>query len=159
MSIGLAGIEVGTILALLLAPVVVNHYGWQVNFYAFGALGFVWCVASSRLLSSTPQSHPRISDAEVALIACDGHDGRKRSEETALAAAKGIDWVQMLKHSPSFWGVLCAHVCFTAWVHMSGNWQGPDAAHLSLPFEGQIWRPPEGWRFGFAGRGVLPGYL
>lgn len=37
-----SGFHVGSILGLLTAPWLIQHYGWQSVFVTFGALGFVW---------------------------------------------------------------------------------------------------------------------
>ena len=40
-----AGTSVGVVLALLIVPTILNHYGWQEVFWITGALGFVWLIA------------------------------------------------------------------------------------------------------------------
>ncbi|MEO5979106.1 MAG: MFS transporter [Chryseolinea sp.] len=37
-----AGTSVGVVLALLMVPMILTHYGWQEVFWITGALGFVW---------------------------------------------------------------------------------------------------------------------
>ncbi len=35
-------IPLGSVFALLTTPWIVTHYGWEMGFYLFGAVGFVW---------------------------------------------------------------------------------------------------------------------
>lgn len=39
-----AGTSVGVVVALILVPWILNHYGWQEVFWITGALGFVWLI-------------------------------------------------------------------------------------------------------------------
>ena len=45
ISLHLSGISLGTIIALLLSPVLVLQFGWPSVFYSSGALGLVWLAA------------------------------------------------------------------------------------------------------------------
>lgn len=49
-----SGSQMGTLLALLLAPAIINTLGWRAVFYLFGSLGLVWVVAWDRLVAEIP---------------------------------------------------------------------------------------------------------
>mmetsp|Transcript_19747 Transcript_19747/g.37146 ORF Transcript_19747/g.37146 Transcript_19747/m.37146 type:complete len:504 (+) Transcript_19747:43-1554(+) len=75
----------GSIAGLLLAPVVINGYGWQNMFYFFGALGLLW----------------------AGIWAVKGKD-REGSE--TVGDADPIPWMAILT-TPQLWGVVAAHFC------------------------------------------------
>jgi ACS family hexuronate transporter-like MFS transporter len=66
-----AGSNVGIILTAACVPLLVAHFGWRASFIITGALGFtvlgVWLLSFYR-----PESHPRLSAAELAYIRSDG---------------------------------------------------------------------------------------
>jgi ACS family sodium-dependent inorganic phosphate cotransporter len=61
-----SGQFVGTMLAMSCAPLVSKW--WPSVFYLFGCLGLCWNVCWHCLASSTPQTHPSISTAELQYI-------------------------------------------------------------------------------------------
>jgi MFS transporter, ACS family, hexuronate transporter len=65
-----AGTNAGAILAALLVPWIVVHWGWRAAFIAIGALGFVW-LAFWLLIYRKPSEHPRVSKAELQYICSD----------------------------------------------------------------------------------------
>src|SRR5271167_29648 len=65
-----AGTNAGAILAALLVPWIVVHWGWRAAFIAIGALGFVW-LAFWLLIYRKPSEHPRVSKGELQYICSD----------------------------------------------------------------------------------------
>ena len=65
-----AGANVGIILTAACVPLLVAHFGWRASFIITGALGFtvlgVWLLSFHR-----PESHPKLSPAELAYIRSD----------------------------------------------------------------------------------------
>ena len=55
-AIGLtyAAIPLGSVLALLLTPTIIVHFGWEWAFYSFGLLGVVWFALWQPLVTSHP---------------------------------------------------------------------------------------------------------
>ncbi|KAF8071161.1 PHT4 [Scenedesmus sp. PABB004] len=49
-----SGGQLGTIVALVTAPLIINAFGWPAVFEIFGSLGLVWIVFWQRLVSDTP---------------------------------------------------------------------------------------------------------
>ncbi len=73
--------------------------GWQYAFVITGTLGFLWLIAW-RFLYYPPESHPRIREAERAMIV------QEKSEDKVLAAdGKMLSAGQLLK-LPQTWGVI-----------------------------------------------------
>src|SRR4029077_1137173 len=85
-----AGTNVGAILTPLIVPWITIHWGWRVAFVATGALGFVWLVFWL-LLYRPPESHPRLSKAELEYIASDRPQ-----------AAPQIKWLELLPHQQTW---------------------------------------------------------
>ncbi|CAE7258856.1 PHT4 [Symbiodinium sp. CCMP2456] len=75
----------GSIAGLLLAPVVINSFGWQAMFYSFGFLGLLW--------------------AGVWLI-----KGKDRDGSATVDGDEPIPWLSILS-TPQLWGVVVAHFC------------------------------------------------
>ena len=65
-----AGTNMGAILAPAVVPWLAVNYGWQWAFVGTGLIGFVW-LGLWIPLYRTPQDHPRVSPAELALITSD----------------------------------------------------------------------------------------
>ncbi|MCC6125893.1 MAG: MFS transporter [Pirellulales bacterium] len=83
-----SGSNVGIIIAAYSVPFIVEvlHWGWTGAFYLTGALGFVWMVFWW-LMYDSPERHPRVSPAELALIRSDPPDPPEK-----------IPWLSLLGH-------------------------------------------------------------
>src|SRR5262249_34720307 len=73
-----SGTNIGAVVAPLVVPWITVTYGWQWAFIATGALGFIWIIAWLASYTS-PQKHPRISDAELAHIQSDPRESEMRT--------------------------------------------------------------------------------
>jgi len=65
-----SGTNVGALVTPLVVPWVTVAYGWYWAFLATGLIGFIW-LAAWLLLYHRPESHPRVSAAELAHIQSD----------------------------------------------------------------------------------------
>ena len=65
-----AGTSVGVVMALLITPWILVHYGWQEVFWITGALGFVW-LFFWLILYEIPSRQRRITQEELSLITKD----------------------------------------------------------------------------------------
>ena len=81
-----AGSNVGAIVAPLMVPFIALNWGWEWAFIVTGALGFVW-LAFWLAMYRTPETHPRVSAAELAYI---------RSDPVESTAP--VPWLSLLKH-------------------------------------------------------------
>ncbi|HOM58876.1 MAG TPA: MFS transporter [Kiritimatiellia bacterium] len=68
-----AGSNVGAVVCPLIVPWLATQWGWQAAFIVTGALGFPW-VAAWLWLYRSPETHPRVSAAELAHIRKDPPD-------------------------------------------------------------------------------------
>ena len=81
-----AGANVGAIITPLAVPWITLRWGWPAAFYATGSLGFLWLLLWLWIYRS-PQSHPRVSAAELAYIRSDPPDPPVR-----------IPWLTLLRY-------------------------------------------------------------
>jgi ACS family hexuronate transporter-like MFS transporter len=62
-----SGTSIGVVMALLIVPWILNHYGWHEVFWITGGLGFVWLVFWL-ILYNHPARHKHLSAEEYQLI-------------------------------------------------------------------------------------------
>eukprot|EP00760_Papus_ankaliazontas_P005707 PhM_4_TR1272/c0_g1_i1/m.87271 len=65
MQIQVAGQDVGTVLALLLAPQLADHFGWRTIFYVWSVIAAAWACLFIAFGASEPERHRLISIAET----------------------------------------------------------------------------------------------
>ncbi len=65
-----SGTNVGALTTPLVVPWIAGHWGWQWAFIATGMIGFIWLVFWL-LFYRSPETHPRISKAELEYIRSD----------------------------------------------------------------------------------------
>lgn len=81
-----AGSNVGAILAPLLVPWIVIHWGWPEAFVFTGAIGFIWLIFWF-IYYDMPERSRRLKTAELNYI-------RSDAEESAVK----IPWLQLMRH-------------------------------------------------------------
>jgi ACS family hexuronate transporter-like MFS transporter len=72
-----AGSNVGAIVTPLVVPWIALTWGWREAFVATGALGFIW-LAFWLWLYRTPETHPKVSQQELAHIRSDAAEPTER---------------------------------------------------------------------------------
>jgi MFS transporter, ACS family, aldohexuronate transporter len=80
-----AGTNTGAIITPLVVPWIALTWGWPWAFIATGSLGFLWLVLWLALYRS-PETHPRVSGAELAHIHSD----------PAESAGAAVPWIRFL---------------------------------------------------------------
>lgn len=105
MSFLSSGTILGTVGALLLGPKIVTTYGWEMIFYAFGALGFIWAIFWYFLIKEHPDQHPSITSYERTIIAAGGGVKEK---------AKVIPWKEIFLAKPVW--ALCITGFAASWT-------------------------------------------
>ena len=96
-----SGIPLGTVVALVVTPIIVQAWGWPWAFYLFGALGIVWFFAWQKYVTSEPGKHPDISPEELAHIQSEGEPTK----------AEGAPPLWKLIKSPAIVAIMVAHFC------------------------------------------------
>jgi len=109
-----SGIPLGTIFALVGTPWIVERFGWEWAFYAFGALGVVWFAGWQWGATSDPARHPRVTPAELATI-------RGGGEETAQGPAPPLRLTVFLGRA-SVWAIVVAHFCNNWSLYVLLSW-------------------------------------
>ena len=62
-----AGTSVGVVVALILVPMILSHYGWQEVFWITGGLGFIWLIFWWWLYE-TPMRQTKLTQSELEYI-------------------------------------------------------------------------------------------
>lgn len=81
-----SGTNVGALMTPLVVPWITVTYGWYWAFVATGAIGFLW-LAAWLVFYQPPETHPRVSAAELAYVRSDPPDPPVR-----------VSWRQLLPH-------------------------------------------------------------
>ncbi|MBC7898091.1 MAG: MFS transporter [Cytophagaceae bacterium] len=112
LAIGIfnAGTNVGAIIAPIVVPWIAVTWGWREAFVATGAVGFAWLIAWLAIYRS-PESHPRVSAAELAYIRRDGEEasggpvpwGRLFADRQAWAFIVGKAFTDPVWYFYLFW--------------------------------------------------------
>ena len=98
-----AGASIGSVISPPLIAVLFVFFGWQVTFFALGALGFIWIIPWLILNKTSPEKHPWITEEEKAYIL----DGRPVEPKIEENSADKLSMVQILSYKES-WSVLVA---------------------------------------------------
>ncbi len=94
-------IQGGAAIGAIITPPVITwinaRYGWQPAFVITGSLGLVW-VTLWWLLYHPPDKHPRITEAERAIVL---------AEPRQSAEAGAVSWRQLARY-PQMWGLMAS---------------------------------------------------
>lgn len=101
LSLNFSGMYVGTVLALLVSPIIISAFGWPALFYLSGGLGALWVVVWMIVASDFPENSARICADELALIT---------SSRSAEAHAAKVPWTAIARE-PAVWAIVIAHFC------------------------------------------------
>jgi ACS family sodium-dependent inorganic phosphate cotransporter len=102
LSLHFSGVAFGTMIALIISPLIVLTSGWPSVFYISGALGLVWLVAWQLKAADGPEDCRGVSPDELALIMAE------RAVEVGLADR--IPWGRIFRE-PAVWAIVIAHLC------------------------------------------------
>ncbi|AKD54239.1 MFS transporter [Spirosoma radiotolerans] len=91
-----AGTSVGVVVALLIVPWILTHYGWQEVFWITGALGFVWLIFWL-VFYDIPAKQKRLSATEYTYIT----SGQEAESGNKIA----INWVKLFT-LPQTWALI-----------------------------------------------------
>jgi ACS family hexuronate transporter-like MFS transporter len=96
-----SGSSIGAAIAPFIVLSIYFRWGWRPAFMIPGALGLLWLVAW-RWLYHPPETHDRISRAELEMIVAD-----KREADVDQTGRASPRWIQLLK-LPQTWGTIIA---------------------------------------------------
>jgi len=102
ISLHFSGVAFGTMIALIVSPMIILAFGWPSVFYISGALGLVWLVAWQLKAANGPEECRGVSPHELALIMAE------RASEVELADR--IPWRRIFRE-PAVWAIVIAHLC------------------------------------------------
>jgi MFS transporter, ACS family, solute carrier family 17 (sodium-dependent inorganic phosphate cotransporter), other len=105
VSAMVAAIPIGTLFALTTTGWIIEHYGWPMVFYAFGALGILWGLVWYPLSHDHPHECPRMAAEERALLA---------AAAPAQTLGEPVPWGKILR-APAVWALIINHLCAN-WV-------------------------------------------
>jgi MFS family permease len=94
---------------------IATLWGWRGVFYMFGALGLLWALVFVRVYRDRPETHPRISRGELALIAVDGET------RVSGAARQPTPW-RALFASRTTWGLIIGSAAYTYCIFFYTTW-------------------------------------
>jgi ACS family hexuronate transporter-like MFS transporter len=104
MGIFNSGPSIGSVIAPPLIIWMQTMFGWRATFLVIGGSGFVW-LALWQWFYESPERHPRITSAELALI-------REGREEKSAAR---VGWRDVMKHREAWAIVLSRFCCDPVW--------------------------------------------
>ena len=104
-----SGSNVGGLLAPLIAAFVTAAWGWQVAFYVTGVVGFIWA-AFWLVMYRTPETHPKVSAAELTYIQSDPEE-----------PMRSIPWAALLRY-PGTWTYIIGSVLTNPVWWFYNNW-------------------------------------
>ncbi len=93
-----AGTSIGVVVALILVPWILSHYGWQEVFWITGALGFVWLVFWL-IFYDIPVQQKRLSAEELDYIM----SGQDQDENEA--EKQPVRWIKLFTF-PQTWAYI-----------------------------------------------------
>lgn len=101
ISLHFSGTAFGTIIALLISPIIVIHMGWQAVFYISGASGIIWLALWWIKAADSPEECADLASDELAVIKAGRPD---------LPLAESIPWRRIFTEK-SVWAIVIAHLC------------------------------------------------
>lgn len=96
-----SAIPIGTIFGLVVTPLLILEYGWELAFYLYGGLGFVWYYFWNRIVESTPKQDKNISTEELNFIV---------ENAPASENAEALPFSKWRSNLP-LWALTVAHFC------------------------------------------------
>eukprot|EP00250_Pteridium_aquilinum_P017261 c23536_g1_i1 orf=57-2033(+) len=112
------GLNVGSVIGLVLAPAIIERFGWESVFYIFGVIGIVWCIGFA---FSTEWINPWESWDRGKLMNFKHSkkndtyslDKTTKKHDSSISDDEKIPWKAFFK-SPPVWAMIYTHFC--------GNW-------------------------------------
>ena len=95
VSLVFGGMDVGSVVGLLLAPLLIKYCGWNSVFYIFGLLGFLWCSLWILIETYGPGTSDLLLD----------------TADLSSAMQKTVPWREIASCTP-FFATVATHFCY-----------------------------------------------
>ncbi|KAK5646087.1 hypothetical protein RI129_004551 [Pyrocoelia pectoralis] len=67
-AIGFSGSYAGTVVTMVVSPLISNKLGWEAVFYVFGCMAVLWFLCWCKVVADSPSNDRYISDSELSYI-------------------------------------------------------------------------------------------
>jgi MFS transporter, ACS family, solute carrier family 17 (sodium-dependent inorganic phosphate cotransporter), other len=112
VALMMSGTPAGTLIGLIGSGWLVQHYGWTMPFYVFGAIGLMWLILWVQQVKNDPDDDARLGAAERELVA---------PARPTLEAVQRIPLRRLLLRAPVA-GIVAGHVAFTWNLYVLLSW-------------------------------------
>lgn len=120
-----SGHQLGTIASYLVAPLVIQEYGWPAVFYLFGSLGFVWLLGWLPLVKNDPADLLPATPAARAAQPAAAAAGKEEAPQAGAAAAplrlQDVPWGAFMRN-PAFLATVAAQVASSVGGCLCFSW-------------------------------------
>lgn len=124
-SIGVAGMLVGTVIAMPISALLATSLGWESIFYVFGGVGILWHITWAIFIKSSPAQDSCISKDELEYI--------QSNVSTADEATQNVPWKSLLT-SKAVYAITAAHATDT-WGFYTMITQMPSFLNDALDYD------------------------
>ncbi|KAG6502280.1 hypothetical protein ZIOFF_042169 [Zingiber officinale] len=124
VAVVFGGLSIGSILGLLLAPPIIQNFGWESVFYMFGFLGILWCLGfefvrdGQSLLGDDLIFRFREKASSIgSFLSTSSYENNSGNDslKQLVDSLKDIPWKEFFK-SKAVWAMIYAHFC-GSWGH------------------------------------------
>ncbi|XP_074584282.1 putative anion transporter 6, chloroplastic [Curcuma longa] len=124
VAVVFGGLSIGSILGLLLAPPIIQNFGWESVFYIFGFLGILWCLG----FEFVKDGHSLLGDDLIfrfrekassigSFLSTSTYENNSGNDslKQLVDSLKDVPWKEFFK-SKAVWAMIYAHFC-GSWGH------------------------------------------
>ncbi|RHY24275.1 hypothetical protein DYB36_004017, partial [Aphanomyces astaci] len=137
MSFVSSGVDLGTILSMSVAPLLLSSFGWPSIFFTFGGLSVLWLLAFVWRGSSNPETDKYISLAEKAAIL--SQRDVFSANHKAMSSQRHALSTRRLLSSRGAWAIYSAHFAFNYGWYVLLGWMPlyfREKLHVPLAYSG-----------------------
>jgi MFS family permease len=111
LTLTYAAAQLGTVVALLTAPLIISAHGWEAVFYVYGSFGFAWSLLW----------WPLVADAPPALAASPPPQQQQQQQASLAASLAALPWRDFFASKP-FLAILISHAAFGVGHYVTLTW-------------------------------------
>jgi MFS family permease len=109
-----SGMDIGTVLALIVSPIIANRLGWEWIFIIFALINCVWWVAFLALGAASPQTDKWISEEERDFLL-------RETDSAAHDTDVAVPWWSLLSNHACI-AIFVSHICFNYGWYVLLSW-------------------------------------